>query len=58
MYIILAVQGCFPYINLLCDETGKTLLFDTEKEAQKYGHENCAWQYKIVNWDELPTHLF
>jgi len=56
MYIILA--GCFPYINLLCDTTGKTLLFDTEEDAQKYGHKNCAGQYKIVNWYELPAHLF
>ncbi len=51
MYLIISVRGCLPNLGLEMDEEGSTLLFDTEQEAESYAKENCAWDYKIVEWD-------
>jgi len=50
MFILLTVQGCLPYIDLEINENGETITFDAYEEAEKYAKENCAWQYKIVEW--------
>ena len=52
MYIIISVQGCFPSLILEIDEDGDVLVFDTAEEAEAYAQENCAWNYKIIEWDK------
>lgn len=51
MHLIISVQGCLPYLELEKEEEGTTMLFDTEQEAESYAKENCAWDFKIVEWD-------
>jgi hypothetical protein len=51
MYLIISVQGCLPYLELVKDEEGTTRLFDTKQEAESYAKGNCAWDYKIIEWD-------
>jgi hypothetical protein len=51
MYLIISVQGCLPHLELEKDEEGTAMLFDTEQEAACYAKENCAWDYKVVEWD-------
>lgn len=51
MYLIISVQGCLPYLELERDEQGTTILFNTKQEAESYTKENCAWDYKIIEWD-------
>ena len=51
MYLIISVLGCFPCLQLEIDEEGEAMVFDTEQEAESYAKENCAWDYKIIEWD-------
>ncbi len=51
MYLIISVQGCLPYLELEKDEEGTSMLFDTEREAESYAKDNCAWDYKIIEWN-------
>jgi len=51
MFLIISVQGCLPYVDLEKDEEGATMFFDTKQEAESYAVENCAWDYKVVEWD-------
>lgn len=50
MYIIIAVQGCFPYVNIEQNEEGEAVVFSTEAKAEAYAEENCAWEYKVIKW--------
>jgi len=50
MFIVLSVEGCLPHINIEVDKDGNNLCFDTEKEAYIYASENCAWDYKVIEW--------
>jgi hypothetical protein len=51
MFLIISVQGCLPYLELERDEEGTTMLFNTEQEAESYAKENCAWEYKVIEWN-------
>jgi len=51
MYLIISVQGCLPYLELGRDEDETTLFFDTKQEAESYAKENCAWDYKVIEWN-------
>ena len=51
MFIILEIQGCLPYINIILDEVAmanEAKLFDTKEEAEAYAKENCAFGYRIT----------
>ncbi len=51
MYLIISVQGCLPYLDLEKDEEGTPMLFDSEQEAESYAKGNCAWDYRIIEWN-------
>ena len=51
MFLIISVLGCLPYLDLERDEEGTTMLFNTEGEAESYAKENCAWEYKVIEWN-------
>ena len=54
MFIILEIQGCLPYINIILDDiaietgTDEVKLFNTKEEAEAYAKENCAFEYRLV----------
>ena len=49
MFILLNyITSTYQNLNIEIDKYGDTLFFDTEKEAENYAKENCAWQYKAV----------
>ena len=50
MFIIVSAAGCLPYLNLEIDEDGNALIFGTKKKAEKYARKNCAWEYRIYEW--------
>lgn len=50
MYIVISIQGCLPDLELEKDEEGATIFFDTKEEAEAYATENCAWDFKILEW--------
>ncbi len=50
MFFILAVQGCLPYVDLMLNEEGETLTFDNKELAEAYAKENCACEYRIVEF--------
>jgi hypothetical protein len=51
MWIIISEEGCFPYLNLEMNEDGTVKAFETQAEAETWARENCAWKYKIIEWD-------
>ena len=50
MYFILSVAGCLPFVNLEINEDGYGLVFQSKKEAETYAKENCAWEWKVVEF--------
>ena len=50
MFFILAVQGCLPYVDLVMGEDGEALAYETREDAEAYAKEECAWEYKIVEF--------
>ena len=50
MYIVISYidPEVDPIINIECDEEGKTLKFNTHKEASVHAVTNCAWHYKVI----------
>jgi len=50
MFFILAVQGCLPYVDLMLNEEGEALAFDNKERAETYAKEECAWEYRIVEF--------
>jgi len=51
MWIIISEEGCFPYLNLEMNEDGTVQAFETEVEGEAWAKENCAWRYKVVEWE-------
>jgi hypothetical protein len=51
MWIIISEEGCFPYLNLEMNEDGTVKAFETGAEGEVWARENCAWKYKIIEWD-------
>jgi len=49
-FVVVEVSGCFPHVNIAIDEEGKTIVFNTKKEAKEWAKENCAWGYRIVEF--------
>lgn len=50
MFFIVAVSGCLPYVDILLDESGDALSFETREKAEEYAKENCAWEWRIVEF--------
>jgi hypothetical protein len=50
MFFIVAVQGCLPYLDVISDQNGEAIGFETEEKADRYAKKNCAWEYQIVQF--------
>ena len=48
-YIILHELGDF--INIVVNEKGETLYFNTRKEAMNYGNNELNFKWKVVEWN-------
>jgi hypothetical protein len=51
MWIIISEEGCFPYLNLEMNEDGTVKAFETGAEGEAWAMENCAWRYKVIEWE-------
>jgi len=51
MWVIISEEGCFPYLNLEMNEDGTVKAFETGAEGEAWARENCAWKYKIIEWN-------
>lgn len=47
MYTIVESNGGI-FIGAVLNEEGETLIFDNEKEAWKWGEENCAFDWQVI----------
>ena len=50
MFFIVEVQGCLPYVSFILNENGEPMPFDTKEEAIAFANENCAWEWRIVEF--------
>lgn len=52
MFYIVAVQGCEPYVDVMLDNGEEEIAasFETKVEAEAYAEENCAWEWRIVEF--------
>ena len=50
MFFIIQVDGCLPYISIMISEEGEPMVFDTKTEAVEYAKDNCAWDFRIVEF--------
>jgi hypothetical protein len=50
VYMVISVQGCFPFINIERGKNGAVLYFKSEEKAKVWAHKNCSWQWKVIEW--------
>ena len=50
MFYIAEVQGCEPNIDILIGEDGAPEAFKGQDEAEAFAKENCAWEWRIVEF--------
>ncbi len=50
MFYIAEVQGCEPDVAILLGEDGTPEAFDSKVEAEAYAKENCAWEWRVVEF--------
>lgn len=50
MFYIVEVLGCEPYVDVILNENGKAMSFETEEAALSYAKENCAWEFRVVEF--------
>lgn len=48
MFIVIEyIAGTYDNLHI-ANEDGEPTFFDTKEEAEKYGKDNCAWNYQAV----------
>ena len=50
MFYIAGAQGYEPNVSILLGEDGTPKAFDSKIDAEAYAKEECAWEYRIVEF--------